>query len=77
MSLELLRSVLSKASALNDLDCVDKLLGMIAPILTDPPSASGDGADGQDAAMQAGIRTSEQSELSGSTIVVSTSLPMI
>ena len=38
VSLELLRSVLSKESALNDLDCVDKLLGMIAPILTDPPS---------------------------------------
>lgn len=30
--------MLSKESALNDLDCVDKLLGMIAPILTDPPS---------------------------------------
>ena len=41
--------MLSKESALNDLDCVDKLLGMIAPILTDPPTGSGSDAD---AAMQ-------------------------
>lgn len=44
--------MLSKESALNDLDCVDKLLGMIAPILKDPPNE--DGGDG-DAAMQ--VRT--------------------
>lgn len=41
--------MLSKESALSDLDCVDKLLGMIAPILKDPPNE--DGGDG-DAAMQ-------------------------
>ncbi|CAM9375799.1 unnamed protein product, partial [Scytosiphon promiscuus] len=50
VSLELLRSVLSKESALSDLDCVDRLLGMIAPILTEPPN--GEGGD-SDAAMQA------------------------
>ncbi|CAN0267688.1 unnamed protein product, partial [Ectocarpus sp. 12 AP-2014] len=50
VSLELLRSVLSKESALSDLDCVDRLLGMIAPILKDPPN--GERGDG-DAAMQA------------------------
>ncbi|CAN0484214.1 unnamed protein product, partial [Laminaria digitata] len=50
VSLELLRSVLSKESALSDLDCVDKLLGMIAPILTDPPSGPGGDVD---TAMQA------------------------
>ncbi|CAM9305470.1 unnamed protein product [Ectocarpus sp. 13 AM-2016] len=49
VSLELLRSVLSKESALSDLDCVDRLLGMIAPILKDPPN--GERGDG-DAAMQ-------------------------
>lgn len=41
--------MLSKESALSDLDCVDRLLGMIAPILKDPPN--GDRGDG-DAAMQ-------------------------
>ena len=41
--------MLSKESALNDLDCVDRLLAMIAPILKDPPNE--EGGDG-DAAMQ-------------------------
>lgn len=54
VSLELLRSVLSKESALNDLDCVDKLLGMIAPILRDPPIGGRD--EMQDAAMQVSSR---------------------
>lgn len=53
VSLELLRSVLSKESALCDLDCVDRLLGMIAPILTDPPK--GETGD-SDAAMQVRMR---------------------
>lgn len=43
--------MLSKESALSDLDCVDRLLGMIAPILKDPPNEGGGDADG-DAAMQ-------------------------
>lgn len=43
--------MLSKKSALNDLDCVDKLLGMIAPILKDPP-INGGVDDEHDAAMQ-------------------------
>lgn len=41
--------MLSKESALNDLDCVDRLLAMIAPILKAPPNE--EGGDG-DAAMQ-------------------------
>lgn len=56
VSLELLRSVLTKESALNDLDCVDRLLGMIAPILKDPPPNGGDVDDG-DAAMQVRLGT--------------------
>lgn len=60
VSLELLRSVLSKESALNDLDCVDRLLGMIAPILKDPPNDEGGGGDG-DAAMQ--VQTSRQTHM--------------
>lgn len=41
--------MLSKESALSDLDCVDRLLAMITPILKDPPNE--EGGDG-DAAMQ-------------------------
>lgn len=52
VSLELLRSVLSKESALSDLDCVDKLLGMISPILRDPPAQRDGGGGDADSAMQ-------------------------
>lgn len=48
--------MLSKESALNDLDCVDKLLGMIAPILRDAPNKAG-GDDEHDAAMLVGGST--------------------
>lgn len=49
VSLELLRSVLSKESALSDPDCVDRLLGMIAPILRETPNGAREDVD---AAMQ-------------------------
>lgn len=56
VSLELLRSVLSKESALTDLDCVDKLLAMIAPILRDP-SGGEKGEETTDATMQVCYRS--------------------
>lgn len=76
--------MLSKESALNDLDCVDRLLAMIAPILKDPPNE--DGGDG-DAAMQVlqtrvdGVREGAPCALRGiwvcAVMLYSRSLPLL